>query len=104
MTKKVYSIEGMPEYTSVVYETRRQKDILDILDEMIWNAEELGWEYTFADDSFYIEYADGTKYEASECGEYGVYKKRNIKQIIYVNANDTEVYGCYCVNEWGNVY
>ena len=34
MTRKEYKIKEMPEYTSIVYETKRQKDILDILDEM----------------------------------------------------------------------
>ena len=96
------NIEGI-ELKSVVYETKKQKDILDVLDEMLENAREYGWEYTFEDDQFYIEYTDGTKYEAGEYGEYGTYKKRNIKRIIYVNANDTQVYGDYEVNEYGNV-
>ena len=102
MKKVLYDIKDMEE-KSIVYETNRQKDILDILDEMIENAEQFGWSYIFEDDSFYIEYADGSTYEANEGGEYGVYKKRNIKRIIYVNANDTQVYGEYEVNEYGNV-
>lgn len=104
MKKVEYEInnEGI-EFESVVYETKKQKDILDILDDMIENAREYGWSYTFEDDHFYIEYIDGTTYEAGECGEYGTYKKRNIKRIIYVNANDTWVYGDYEVNEYGNV-
>lgn len=102
MKKLLYDIKDMEE-KSIVYETKRQKDILDILDEIIENAEQFGWSYMFEDDSFYIEYADGSTYEANECGEYGVYKKRNIKRIIYVNANDTQVYGEYEVNEYGNV-
>ena len=96
------NVEGI-EFTSIVYETKKQKDILDILDEMIENAEYYGWEYIFEDASFYIEYSDGTTYEAVEFGEYGTYKKRGIKRIIYVNANDTQVYGEYEVNEYGNV-
>ena len=96
------NIEGI-ELTSIVYETKKQKDILDILDEMIENAKYYGWAYTFEDAHFSIEYTDGTSYEASECGEYGTYKKRGIERIIYVNANDTQVYGEYEVNEYGNV-
>ena len=102
MTKRVYDIKDMEE-KSIVYETKRQKDILDILDEMLENAKTFGWAYTFEDDSFYIEYADGTTYEAHECGEYGIYRKKGITRIIYVNANDTQVYGNYKVNEYGNV-
>ena len=96
------NIEGI-ELKSVVYETKKQKDILDVLDEMIENAKEYGWAYIFEDVQFCIEYTDGTTYEACACGEYGVYKKRNIKRIIYVNAYDTQVYGDYEVNEYGNV-
>lgn len=102
MTKRLYDIKDM-DVKAVVYETKRQKDILDILDEMIENAEQFGWAYTFEDDHFSIEYNDGTAYEAGEGGEYGVYKKKGIARIIYVNANDTQVYGDYEVNEWGNV-
>ena len=96
------NVKGI-EFKALVIETNRQKDILDILDEMIENADTYGWSYIFEDDSFYIEYTDGTTYEALECGEYGTYKKRNIKRIIHVNANDTMVYGEYEVNEYGNV-
>lgn len=102
MTKKLYDIKDFEE-KSIVYETKRQKDILDILDEMIENAEIYGWAYMFEYDSFYIEYKDGKTYEANECGEYGTYKKKGIERIIYVNANDTQVYGKYEVNEYGNV-
>lgn len=102
MIKKIYDIKGMEE-KSIVYETKRQKDILDVLDEMIENAKQYGWAYMFEDDSFYIEYTDETTYNAYECGEYGTYKKKGIAKIIWVNANDTQVYGDYEVNEWGNV-
>ena len=44
MTKKLYDIKDFEE-KSIVYETRRQKDILDILDEMLENAEMFGWAY-----------------------------------------------------------
>ncbi|MFQ9515304.1 MAG: hypothetical protein ACLRZ9_05700 [Eubacterium sp.] len=103
MKKKLYDIKDFEDYKSIVYETRRQKDILDILDEMIENASDFGWSYIFEDSSFYIEYADGSTYEAHECGEYGTYKKKGIARIIYVNANDTQVFGKYEVNEYGNV-
>lgn len=102
MIKKLYPIKDFDE-KSIVYETKRQKDILDVLDEMLENAEIFGWAYTFEDDSFYIEYADGSTYEANECGEYGTYKKKGIARIIYVNTSDTQVYGRYDVNEYGNV-
>mgnify|MGYP007102569605 CR=1 FL=1 len=104
MKKVIYdvNVDGLC-YTSIVYETKRQKDILDVLDCLFDNSEQYGWAYTFEDDSFFIEYTDGTTYEASECGEYGIYKKKGIKKIIYVNANDTQVYGGYEVNEYGNV-
>lgn len=102
MKRVEYEIKDL-DMKSIVYETNRQKDILDILDEMIENAKEYGWAYTFEDDCFYIEYEDGSTYEASECGEYGKYNKKNINKIIYVNANDTQVYGEYEVNEYGNV-
>ena len=102
ITTREYDIKDF-EMKSVVWETSKQKDILVCLDEMLENAEQFGWPYIFEDDSFYIEYADGTTYEANECGEYGIYKKRNIKRIIWVNAMDTGVYGEYEVNEYGNV-
>lgn len=102
MVKKLYDIKDFEE-KSIVYETKRQKDLLDILDEMLENAEQFGWAYTFEDDSFFIEYKDGSIYDASEIGEYGVYKKKGIERIIYANANDTQVYGCYEVSEYGNV-
>lgn len=102
MTKKLYDIKDFDE-KSIVYETKRQKDILDILDEMLENATTFGWAYTFEDDHFFIEYKDGTSYEAGECGEYGTYKKKGISRIIYVNANDTQVFGDYEVNEYGIV-
>lgn len=102
MTKKLYDIKDYDD-KSIVWETKRQKDILDILDEMIENAETYGWDYTFEDDSFYIEYADGKTYEAGAYGEYGEYKKKGIVKIIYTNSNDTQVYGNYEANEYGNV-
>lgn len=104
MKKVLYNIniDGI-ELQSVVYETKKQKDILDILDEMIENSNAYGWSYIFEDVSFYVEYTDGSTYEAGEYGEYGKYIKRNIKRIIYTNANDTQVYGEYSVNEYGNV-
>lgn len=102
MKKKLYDIKDMEE-KSIVWETKRQKDILDILDEKIENAEEFGWFYIFSDDNFYIEYNDGTTYEAGSNGEYGTYKKKGIARIIYTNANDTQVFGTYEVNEYGIV-
>jgi hypothetical protein len=102
MIKRLYDIKDFDE-KSIVYETKRQKDILDILDEMLENAETFGWAYTFKDEHFSIEYINGTSYEANECGEYGIYKKKGISRIIYINASDTQVYGQYEVNDYGNV-
>lgn len=102
MTLKLYDIIDS-DIKIEVYECKKQKDILNMLDEMIENAEQYGWSYVFMDDSFYIEYEDGSTYEANENGEYGVYRKKNIAKIIYNNANDTWVYGSYNVNEYGNV-
>lgn len=103
MKKVLYDIEGY-EGKSTVLETKRQKDILDVLEELVENAVLYGWDSMFENLSFYIEYTDGKTYEASECGEYGVYKKRGISRIIYVNESDTQVYGRYSVNEYGNVF
>lgn len=50
---------------STVLITKRQKDILSSLDEMLNLAEIYPWEQIFEDDSFYIEYFDGTHYEVS---------------------------------------
>lgn len=102
MTKKAYPIIDFDE-KSIVYETKRQKDILNTLDEFLENAEVFGWEHIFQDDSFYIEYTDGTTYSANFMGECGVYKKKGIERIIYTNCSDTQVYGDYEVNEYGNV-
>lgn len=102
MKKKLYDIKDM-DIKSIVYETDRQKDILIVLDEMIENSKIYGRDYTFKDESFYIEYNDNSTYEANECEEIGTYKKKNIKKIIYVNPMDTQVYGKYTVNEYGNV-
>lgn len=102
MKKVEYSVKDL-DLSVVVWETDRQKDILDNLDEMLENAEVFGWAYIFENDSFYIEYNDGTSFSAGESYEEGVYKKRNIKRIIWNNANDTQVYGKYEVNEYGVV-
>lgn len=102
MIKKIYPIQDC-DIPAVVYETKRQKDILDILDEMIENSEMFGWSYVFDSEFFYIEYRDGTTYEALEDGSYGNYKRKNIVKIIYTNAIGTLVYGDYDVNEYGCV-
>lgn len=103
MKKIEYPIADLPELKSVVWECTRQKDILCILDEMLDKVNTFGWSYIFADDSFYIEYKDGSTYSADYSGEYGIYQKRNIHRIIYVNDNDTQVYGDYYIDELGIV-
>ena len=102
MIKRLYDIKDSDE-KSIVWETKRQKDILDVLDELLENAEILDWNYVFEDDSFYVEYTDGTVYIAGQFTEEGVYRKKGISRIIYNNPNDTQVYGAYEVNEYGIV-
>lgn len=89
--------------TYEILTTTRQKDILDVLDEMIENAEHYGWDYIFSDARFVIEYKDGTTYEVDAITNEGTYKKRNISRIIYTNENDIQVYGNYEINEYGYV-
>lgn len=90
-----------------VFEFKRQKSILDTLDEMLenYNLYEQGIlpSNPLEDESFYILYKDGSFYSLGECWEDGVYKKRNIKSIVYDNPCDTWVYGEYEVNEYGVV-
>lgn len=80
MVKKEYPIKGFNDLKSTVYETKRQKDILDILDEMLENAEIYGWSYIFEDNNFYIEYTNKLTYKANACGEYGTYKKKAFQE------------------------
>lgn len=106
-TKKVveYDIKGCDDIKSIVIETKRQKDILEILDERLENVRDYGyeWKKIFKDDTFRIEYNNGTMYQADELGEEGVYKKKGIKRIIYINPMDTQVFGDYEVNEYGSI-
>ena len=101
MKKKEYFIEDIEMYTTVC-ECKTQKEILDVLDELLENAELFG-EYVFEDEGFHILYNDGTTYDRLEGIEDGIYKKKNIKAIIYDNCNDTWTYGNYEVNEYGVV-
>ncbi len=103
MKKKLYYREDIDDYV-IVWETHRQKDILDILDELLENSKTLGWNYCFEDDTFYIEYKDGTTYYAGQFDEDGEYRKKGIAKIVYTNANDTQVFGKYEVNEYGIVF
>lgn len=100
--KKVYPVKDFDNGITI-FECTRQKEILETLNELLENAQQFGLEYIFDDNSFYIEYADGSTYDISACGAYGRYKKRGIKRIIYNNANDTMVYGNYEINEYGCV-
>jgi hypothetical protein len=99
--KKEYFIEDIEMY-STVYEFKTQKEILEVLDEQLENAEVFG-EKVFEDEHFSILYNDGSIYERMEDIEDGTYKKKNIKAIVYTNCNDTWVYGQYEVNEYGVV-
>ena len=98
---KEYFIEDIEMYTTV-YKCKTQKEILDVLDELLENAEIFG-EHVFADEAIHILYNDGTTYDRLECIEDGIYKKKNIKAIVYDNPCDTWVYGDYEVNKYGVV-
>lgn len=100
-TKKEYFIEDIEMY-STVYVFKTQKEILNVLDEMLENAEIFG-EQVFENDHFSILYNDGSTYDRTDSIEDGTYKKKNIKAIVYTNCNDTWVYGQYEVNEYGVV-
>ena len=102
MIKKEYSIKD-DEETSVVFETKRQKDILSILDEMLEIEKLFPNSNIFEDDFFYIEYTDGTNFVKSEFIEDGIYRKKGIQKIVYTNSADTWAYGQYQVNEYGIV-
>ena len=110
----------LPGETIDVYECKRQKDILDLLDdclenEKLWLArKELisnqfenvfrGYISTpFEDDAFHILYTDGSTYDKLDGIEDGIYKKKNIKAIVYDSADGTRVYGAYTVNDYGIV-
>ena len=101
---KEYEINDMDGITSTVEECSTQKEILNLLDEMLDNVNNgYDWNYEFENDSFYIEYNDGTSYYAGEYEDLGTYRKKNIHRIIYTNACTTMVYGDYEVNEYGVV-
>lgn len=102
MRKVLYDIQGTDLY-SVVCETTKSSDITGQLKCFLENAADLGWDDTFENDTFYIEYKDGTVYEAGPNGEYGKFHQRNITRAIWYNSEDTVVYGTYTVNEFGNV-
>lgn len=109
--KKEYpitAIEGL-DINITVWECKTQKEILDYLDEALENEEIwLSGENPhvcnpFEDDAFYILYNDGAVYIKLDGVEEGVYKKKNIKAIVWNNPEDTMVYGDYEVNEYGVV-
>ena len=107
MKKKEYYVADVDTWIDV-WETKKQKEILDVLDESL-EMEKLWIDGNphvcnpFEDDSFYILYNDGSSYCKMDGIEDGVYKKKNIKAIVYSNACDTWVYGEYEVNEYGIV-
>lgn len=101
MVKKEYLIKDIETHITV-WECKKQKEILDVLDELLENAEVLG-EQVFSDEAIHILYKDGTTYDRLEGIEDGIYKKKNIKAIIYDNPGDTWAYGNYEVNEYGVV-
>ena len=72
------------EYVSTVYETLKQKDILDVLDEMLENAKEYGLSYIFSDSSFFIEYKNGETYDVLESGEYGDFEVNDYGNVSFL--------------------
>lgn len=85
--------------TVIVY--KKQKPILDILDDMLENDRENPEWDVFQDDSFFIQYKDGSTFSVDASGTSGRYKKNGIEGIYYSNAGDTQVYGEYEMNEYG---
>ena len=101
MIRKEYRIEEL-DINITVWETKRQKDLLDILDKLLENAKLLDYN-AFEDIAFFIQYNDGTYYSNVDGDVEGTYKKKNIKSIHYSNPADSQVYGPYSVNEYGCV-
>jgi len=85
--------------TVIVY--KRQKPILDILDDMLENDKEHPEWDVFENDSFFIQYKDGSTFSVDASGSFGKYKKNGIEGICYSNAGDTQFYGEYEMNEYG---
>ena len=102
MTKREYRIDEL-DISVDVWETKRQKDLLDVLDELLENDDLHPENNVFEDTAFFIKYKDGTYYSNVDGDTEGVYKKRNIVGIHYSNPMDSQVYGAYEVNEWGCV-
>ena len=106
MKKKEYYIKDVDVYITV-WESRTQKEILEVLDELLENEKEwlagANLDNPFEDEAFHILYNDGTTYDKLDGIEDGVYKKKNIRAIVYDNPCDTWVYGDYEVNEYGVV-
>ena len=108
MKKKEYLIKGFDDLKIVVLESKIQKEILEILDELLeneklWIEGDTHIDNPFKDEAFHILYKDGSTYDKLDGIEDGIYKKKNIKAIIYDNPYDTWVYGEYKVNEYGVV-
>lgn len=101
MTKKEYRIEDL-DVSITVWETKKQKDLLDILDELLENAK-VFTHNVFEDMAFFIQYNDGSYYSNVDGDIEGTYKKKGIKGIHYSNPEDSQVYGAYEVNEYGCV-
>ena len=102
MKKKEYPIKDL-DMNITVWETKRQKDLLDILDELLENDILFPKSKVFEDIAFFIQYSDGSYYSNVDGDTEGVYKKKGIKGIHYSNPVDSQVYGKYEVNEYGSV-
>ena len=107
MKKKEYPIKDF-DMCAVVWESRTQKEILEVLDELLeneklWLEGNSNLSNPFEDEASHILYKDGSTYDKLDGIKEGVYKKKNIKAIVYDNPCDTWVYGEYEVNECGVV-
>lgn len=107
MKKREYPIKDS-NMSVTVWESKTQKEILEVLDELLeneklWLAGHSCMSNPFEDEAFHILYKDSSTYDKLDGIEDGVYKKKNIKAIIYDNPCDTWVYGEYEVNEYGVV-
>ena len=88
MLKKEYRVENL-DISVTVWETKRQKDLLDVLDELLENDKLHPENNVFEDMAFFISYKDGSYYSNIDGDAQGIYKK---KSIIYIR-----MFICICI-------
>lgn len=97
MKKRYFLIEDI-DCPTIVEVAKTQKEIFEIMDELIENNKEYN---TLKDECFTILYKDGTELVVNEEYDDFKVKKKNIKSIVYNNAETTVVYGFFKMNEFG---